>query len=923
MSDTNYAPQSACGCCAGINSQSPAIIHNRPGLSAIAYRIGDHADVLASLLARLSSKHYPTLSRLRTRDSDDFSIALLDAYAGIADVLSFYQERIANESYLRTAGERFSLQEMARLIGYRLNPGVAAKTYLAFTVDDAEGAPQQVKLEAGIKVQSVPGQDEKPQTFETVEAIKAQSSWNAIGVQTHIPWQPTFGDTDLYLAGTDHQLKPGDVILVVGEHRRKNSGSERWDARMVEKVEIENAFNRTRICWKQGLGHTLPNIEPAETDVGVYVFRQQAALFGHNAPDPHMLHTAGTQIATLIDTSDYSWLNFSIQSNLIDLDTTYNKIVPDSWILLVSNEVFTNGGALPGYLELYRATSVSIMSRSDYGLSSKITRIDPDTTENLWRYDLRNTLIYAQSEQLPTLNRPLLYPVFGNSLTLAKVVTGLVPNQVIGVSGKLARISIHADDLVLQLENEDTTRILSRGDSLQLAAAPHKLTGGAVVPLNPIEFQNAFLENPAPNLRLSLFDRNGSRGILDVSGDKIVLLSAENKDITMKEILHIADTPVAVSSDGDHTTLALANELSHVFDRSTVRINANVVRATHGETMHQILGSGKAHKAHQNFILKHAPLTFVSAKNESGTEAALEVRVNDIAWHETSSLFGAKANTRNYEVRVDEKGIGKIQFGDGRRGARLPTGQENIHAVYRKGLGSVGNLKAGQLSQLLTRPLGLKEVTNPQPSSGGVDKELVQDIRRNMPIGVRTLGRAVSLQDYEDFARAYTGIAKARADVLDIHGLRTIFITVAGTKGVRPETDGLLGSLKNNSDPFATCDAEAFREAYFKLDLRIKRHPDHDIDTVLTNVEAALRQAFSFNACEFGQIVARSEVINIAQQVTGVLGVDIDHFYRGSTAKLEDRLTAAPASLDSNGNGVAAELLLLAPGPFDKLEEMV
>ena len=69
------------------------------------------------------------------RDGDDYSIALLDAYACMADVLSFYQERIANENYLRTAGERLSLSQLARLIDYRLRPGVAAESYLAFTME--------------------------------------------------------------------------------------------------------------------------------------------------------------------------------------------------------------------------------------------------------------------------------------------------------------------------------------------------------------------------------------------------------------------------------------------------------------------------------------------------------------------------------------------------------------------------------------------------------------------------------------------------------------------------------------------------------------------------------------------------------------------------------------------------------------------
>src|SRR5438132_8804707 len=129
-----------CGCCEGIAAETPLRIENRPGLSAIAYRVGAHAQFKETLHARLSASGQPALAGFTTRDSDDFSIALLDAWATVGDVLTFYQERIANEAYLRTATERLSVLELARLIGYQLRPGVAAATYMAFTLEDAPGA---------------------------------------------------------------------------------------------------------------------------------------------------------------------------------------------------------------------------------------------------------------------------------------------------------------------------------------------------------------------------------------------------------------------------------------------------------------------------------------------------------------------------------------------------------------------------------------------------------------------------------------------------------------------------------------------------------------------------------------------------------------------------------------------------------------
>ncbi len=45
----------------------------------------------------------------------------------------------------------------------------------------------------------------------------------------------------------------------------------------------------------------------------------------------------------------------------------------------------------------------------------------------------------------------------------------------------------------------------------------------------------------------------------------------------------------------------------------------------------------------------------------------------------------------------------------------LPAGSENIIASYRAGDGGPGNLQAGQITQLLTRPASLSSVTNPLP----------------------------------------------------------------------------------------------------------------------------------------------------------------------------------------------------------------
>ena len=87
-----------CGCCTGVTQSTPGVLFNRPGLSALTYRIGTHSAFKQSFLAALSRAEFSALQKLRSRADDDFTIALLDAAATLADVLTFYQERLADES---------------------------------------------------------------------------------------------------------------------------------------------------------------------------------------------------------------------------------------------------------------------------------------------------------------------------------------------------------------------------------------------------------------------------------------------------------------------------------------------------------------------------------------------------------------------------------------------------------------------------------------------------------------------------------------------------------------------------------------------------------------------------------------------------------------------------------------------------------
>jgi hypothetical protein len=924
--------QNNCGCCAGVDQETPVKLNNLPSQTSISYRIGTHSKFKKSMLAALTNAERPALLPLGTRDDDDFTIAYLDGVATILDILTFYQERYVNENFLATSTERRSVLEMAQLIGYQLSPGVAAATHLAFTLQSTPGTPTinlaPITIPTGTRVQSVPGQDEDPQIFETAEDIEARAMWNSISAQTTFTYVPSHGDLDIYIDGVSSNIEIGDAILIVGRHRMDNSGSERWDIRVVNQVEIDNTNLRTRLVWDVALGHTGPTIHPADTDVRLFVFRKRTSLFGHNAPDPRLMSPEDNELCSLLNGStgiNLWWNNYNIQNDEIDLASPEDKVVADSWIALVSNESGMGTADLPGYVELYRVKKVSKTSRTDYGMSGKITRIEPDTEENLGEFRLQETLALVASEELTIHRRPLLYPVFGDTIKLEDHIDGLIPGQYLSVSGRHQRLKVSPDATGLQLEMEESTSDLFIGDSVQLVATPEKLIGSTAVQLSPVEFGELINNrNSSTALILTVTDRDGSTGTVTSHASDWVWDSSED-DPLVAEIAQIGSDDSDIFNDRDRTFITLTAALSNIYQRDTVQINFNVAPANHGETVTEILGNGNARATDQNFVLKQSPLTYVSADTPSGAVASLEVRVNELRWSEASSLYQADSDARVYEIQNCDDGTAAIRFGDGIEGGRLPTGQTNVRAVYRKYIGADANLDNNKLTTLLQKPLGVNEVTNPEASTGGADPEVIDDAKQNAPLTVLTLDRAVSVLDYQHYARAFSGVAKAHALWINAGPSKGVFITLAGIDGAAiPDNSStytnLVSSLRRYGDPMLPLTLVNYTPASFLLGMAVKVNEDAVRDTVLEELEAALREHFSFANRDFGQHVSQDEILAVAHSFNYVEAVRITRFYKDEPGAVDEVVAIIPSHLPVASltiEPVAAELLTISGEPIE------
>jgi hypothetical protein len=872
---------------------------NRPGLNALSYRVGTWATFKESMLARLSSSDYPALQALKTRANDDFTLAFLDATSIVLDILTFYQERLVNESYLRTATQVRSLTELSRLLGYQPAPGVAASTYLAFSLKQATAQPPDptaspITIPKGTQVQSVPAQGQKPQTFETSADIQAKPDWNAMPVRTGSPWIPAFGDKSLYLAGTSTQLQPGDLFLVVGDERANSPASENWDIRVVATVSTDGQNNRTYITWNEGLGGG--SVKPAHSNPKFYAFRQRAALFGYNAVQPVFLsadqRTYFLTILKLFDAAGTDWDFTNSQSSankklytaqLIDLDGVYSKIVPQGWIALIVPDSKSSRSPA-GLVTLYQVNSITTISRADFGISSKLSRIAADlggTNLHDSYIATRATSALVQSEQLAVPEQPLNYPLYGTFLELEGLRPDLAGVTAVALSGKSQKLTV-ADGItnLSFYPGGDSTKSmpLNPGDTLTLSdpmPLPLNADGSIIV---------AEWAPGGSTWTLNVEDASGRPGTVSASLSDFNLSLAGSKDPQVGEYALVSSVNT-VATPYPHTCIQLKSNLINCYDRTATTVNANVGLATAGQSVTEVMGSGNASAVDQSFKLRQSPLTYIQAPTRTGRQTTLQVRVNGVAWNEVPTLYQQPPTAQVFATLNQSDATSDVLFGGDGEGSLLPTGQNNLIANYRIGSGSAGNVAARTITTLIDRPLGVSAVTNPQNATGGQAPQSLDDIRANAPQTVLTLGRAVSIVDYQNYATTFAGIAKAYAIWIPSGPGRGVFITVAGVNGAalssaNPTLTNLAASLQNYGNPLVPISVTSYVETLFKFSAGVQYDPSYDQPTVQAQVSQTLSKAFSFAARSFGQAVSLDEIAAAIQGVAGVVAVNVTGLQR-------------------------------------------
>jgi len=932
--------RSGCDCCAGIDVATPVQINNLPGLPAIVYRVGNYTQFKHSMQTRLADSDLPGVNSLKTRQDDDFTIALLDSWAMVCDVLTFYQERTVNESYKRTATERASLLELAKLVRYNLQPGVAANTMVAFTVDVTPGSPGQAIINIGTKAQSLPGPGEQPQVFETVEAIVAQAKWNAMKPVSIRTQDISTSTSDIWLAGTNTNLKRGDVVLLVDDPTQKDSTNQTAFHR-VQLTQVDTTAQQTHVFFDNYQPPQPASVTTVSPGIIADAFKKRQPLTDDLVRQLIQSGISQSKLEALAVFQGWSikglFANIAAQS----ANTISGSSKTQSH--LTGEKPFAH----PQAFALRQRASLFGHNAPDWKLMPQVVKDSYDgktnTTATEWAYVVPTEkkqldLDRVYSQVMPDSWIMVEHPNPQQPGQLVDQIVQVAQAQEKGASNYALSLKITHLELKGEIDPPGSFGALRQ---VTVYAQSEPLTLVEVAETAPVH-GNAITVN-------GVFEGLSSGGRLVVTGelDRVMNANGGFESVTNVSATEFPILDKAMPGIGNTTTLYLKDMgLANYYKPASITINANVVPATQGESVqNEILGSGDASLPFQQFMLRQSPLTYVQASNQEGKASTLQVFVNGIQWNEVDTFYGHGPREHIFVTHIGDDGKVTIRFGDGRTGARLPTDEDNVVASYRTGTGTQGLVKPGQISLLKTRPLGVKGVSNPLAPTGAIDPDTTEDARRNADNTVRTLDRIVSGVDYEDFARSYAAVDKARATIIWTNQTKGVYVTIAGPATLEKPagTEIVQGSglynkiyagMRRASDLTIPFFLQSYTAPVFRVAARVRVHPDYAPEDVLKAVQQAGAANFSFDARNFSQAVLLKEVIAATQKVPGVVTVHYFAFYRADDPpdktpdpdnRLDENLLLPAASPlpQPDGSVSLAELLIIDPKqPFDTLEVM-
>lgn len=268
--------------------------------------------------------------------------------------------------------------------------------------------------------------------------------------------------------------------------------------------------------------------------------------------------------------------------------------------------------------------------------------------------------------------------------------------------------------------------------------------------------------------------------------------------------------------------------------------------------------------------------------NKLYVHGSLQISINGEKWSLVETLAHSKPHDKHFLVYLTETGAIKILFGDGKFGFKPLPDSTITSCSYYATNGSRANIYPSSITTVpfwISTRVSTVTCNNPLSASGGSDYEDFFKLKTNVPLSVKTLGVAITKEDYKDLAMLVPGVNKA---AVEYECGRKINIYITPVNG-GIASDSLCKEVHqylSERTPLTTrVVVKPAGEVGIKLDISVTGKKSCSKQTIRDSIINALKNAYSPNNVDISSNVRISDIYSLIDNLPVVDHLFINKFY--------------------------------------------
>lgn len=263
-------------------------------------------------------------------------------------------------------------------------------------------------------------------------------------------------------------------------------------------------------------------------------------------------------------------------------------------------------------------------------------------------------------------------------------------------------------------------------------------------------------------------------------------------------------------------------------------------------------------------------------------QGSMSLQIGGETWVLVDTFAKSKPTDKHFMVSVDESLSPYIMFGDGTFGKKPAAGAKITNVVFYLTNGTQGNVKSNTITSVpsvISSSITDATISNAYDAGGGSNYENFTMLKEHIPLSVKTLGVAITKEDFESLAMLVDGVNKAKADY-ECGRKLTVYISPDGGAVASSELINRVYNLLSQRAPMTTwLKVKSAGKVQIILEMDVTGKKSYKTAEIQTQILTALYNAYSPEQAQIGGSVRVSDIYALIDNLSAVDYLHLTKFY--------------------------------------------